>query len=134
MKDKFLEFAKTPLGTAIAIGLYCVLMIIYIMSKTSFGKKLYTQAKFKVDYIVGEFKTHKEETKKQLEDYKKQFEEEKEKLLNELKLANAKINELEDFVCEIGKTINNKKVQKLVKWYEEHNVGDLPNEEENNAQ
>ena len=111
MKDKFLEFAKTPLGTAIAIGLYALLIVIYIMSKTSFGKKLYNSAKLKVSYLVDEFKNHKEETKKEIAKYKEETE-------KKLAQYEQKINAYETFIVEVLSCINNKKVQERIKNFE----------------
>ena len=124
MKDKFLEFAKTPLGTAIAIGLYCLIMLIYILSKTSFGQKAINSIKYKFDYLLGEFKKHKEETEKALEEQNKY-------LKKQLEESKQELEQFKTFVVDALKYVNNKKIQQALQNYE---LRVLPNKEENKAQ
>lgn len=111
MKDKFLEFAKTPLGTAIAIGLFVLLCVIYIISKSKFGKKVLFVIKEKVDFLTAKFKEHKENTEKALKEQKE---------LAEKKLAETEkeLVELKEFVCEVLKLVNNKKVKEAIEKFE----------------
>ena len=111
MKDKFLEFAKTPLGTAIAIGLFVLASIIYIVSKSKFGKKILFMVKEKVDFIIAKFTEHKEKTEKALK-------EQNEFLKCELEKAHQELTELKEFVCETLKSINNKKVKEAIEKFE----------------
>ena len=111
MKDKFLEFAKTPLGTAIAIGLFVLASIIYIVSKSKFGKKILFMVKEKVDFTIEKFTEHKEKTEKALK-------EQNEFLKSELEKSHQELTELKEFVCETLKSVNNKKVQESIKKFE----------------
>jgi len=124
MKDKFLEFAKTPLGTAIVIGLYCLVITIYVISKTSFGKKAINSIKYKFDILLGEFKKHKEETEKTLK-------EQNEFLKKRLEENEKKLQDFKGFVFDTLKYVNNKQVQQALKYYE---LKQIPNEHENKAQ
>ena len=124
MKDKFLEFAKTPLGTAIAIGLYCVVLAIYLFSKTSLGKKSLFIIKERVSFLTDKFKEHQEETSKELK-LQRDFYEEK------LALQEAKHNKFKEFVLSSLKYINNKKLKESIENFE---LSEIPNEHENNAE
>ena len=124
MKDKFLEFAKTPLGTAIAIGLYCVIVVIYIVSKSKFGKQVLFTIREKVDFLTDKFKSHKEETEKMLK-------EQKELVEKELAKTELELKEFKEFVCETLKSVNNKKVKESIEKFE---LKELTNESEKVAE
>lgn len=111
MKDKFLEFAKTPVGTAIAIGLFVLVCIIYIVSKSKFGKKVLLAIESKVNSLLDGFKKHKEETEKSIKEQKEFYE--KKYLETKQDLC-----ELEQFVVGALKIINNKKLQEAIKSFE----------------
>ena len=111
MKDKFLEFAKTPLGTAIAIGLFILVCVIYIVSKSKFGKKILFMVKEKVDFTIEKFTEHKEKTEQALK-------EQNEFLKCELEKSHQELTELKEFVCETLKSINNKKVKEAIEKFE----------------
>ena len=120
MKDKFIEFAKTPLGTAICIGVFVLAIVIYIFTNTSIGRKalkglrieftnLKEESKKKAEQVEESVEKHKEETKEEL---KKQVE----SLKNDIAL-------IKTYLELIGKTINNKKVKEIIAKLESEKLG-----------
>lgn len=110
MKDKFLEFAKTPLGTAICIGVFVLVITIYLFTNTSIGRKALKgfrsefsrfkeDAKKSKDELDEEIKKHKEETKKEVEE--------------KTSHTDGKLDIALNYFVKITETINNKKVKEL---------------------
>lgn len=124
MKDWFIEFSNTPLGKIIAIGLFVIFCVIYIMSYTSVGKKALTELRTRATNVDIKVKKYKEELEEQYD----KFKEEQDKKVVELKEENA---ELKEFICKTLKSINNKKVKEAIKKYE---MEQLTTNNENNAQ
>jgi len=111
MKDWFIEFSKTPVGRIVAIGLFVLFCVVYIMTHTSVGKKALKELGNRANSVDEKVKKYKEK----LESQYKEFEEKQNKKLVELEEKNV---ELEKFICETLKSINNKKVKEAIKKYE----------------
>lgn len=111
MKDWFLEFSETPVGRIIAIGVFALFCVVYIMSYTSVGKKALIELRTRADKVDKKLK----EKEKELEEQYKKFEE---KQNEKLALLEQKNNKYEEFICETLKYINNKKVKESIKKFE----------------
>lgn len=126
MKDWFLEFSKTPLGTAICIGLFILVVVIYIFTQTSIGKKTLRNLKLRADIVDQDLKEHKESVKKD-------FDNEKQELKIELEKAKKELANFKEEVFSVLKLIPNKKVKNLIKDYEIKELSKISTEEEKSA-
>ena len=112
------EFAKTPAGIILAGALSFLLILIYVFSKTSIGRKALHELRLKATTT----KTYAEVTRENLE---KRLKEEKE--INDKKLKEmSEVVELErEEMFEVLKLVPNAKVKKFVKDHENMSVNDL---------
>lgn len=111
MKDWFLDFSETPVGRIVAIGVFALFCVVYIMSYTSVGKKALIELRSRADRVDKKLK----DKEKELEEQRKKFEEEQNK---KIALLEQKCNKYEEFICGTLKYINNKKVKESIKKFE----------------
>ena len=112
------EFSNTKVGIIIATTISVLLILVYIFSKTSIGRKALIELRSKAittksyvettkEVIVEELKKQKEKTEKELELYKSYFE------------------SFRQETFEVLKVIPNAKVKKFVKDHENLSVDEL---------
>lgn len=111
MKEWFLEFSETTVGRIIAIGVFVLFCVVYIMSYTSVGKKALIELRTRANNVDKKLK----EKEKELEEKHKKFEEQANEKYARLE---QKCEMYESFVCETLKYINNKKVKESIKKFE----------------
>ena len=121
MKDKFIEFAKTPLGTAIFIGVFVLVCLIYVFTNTSIGRKALKGLRGEFARVKEDFSKTTAEIKEDAEKHKKETKEELKKQVESLKKDIALIK---TYLEEVGKHINNKKVKEIVAKLESEKLGD----------
>lgn len=107
MKDFLIEFAKTPVGAIIFIGLYVVVCIFVIFAHTSIGKKALNELRASRDEVEKDVAEHKKSTAKELEKTNNDLMEENEKLHQE-------IADLKKWIIGAFKIIHNKKLQEYL--------------------
>lgn len=118
---------NSKVGIIIAITISVLLVLAYIFSKTSIGRKALIELRAKAqttksyvettkDVMVEELKKEKENTEKQLTLYEKYF------------------DEFRKEVFEVLKFVPNAKVKKFVKDHENINLKELVKESENHSQ
>lgn len=123
----FNEFSNTKVGIIIASTLCVIIILAYIFSKTSIGRKALFELRSKAqatksyaettkDTVIEELKKEKADTKKELALYEKYF------------------DEFRKEVFEVLKFVPNAKVKKFVKDHENINLKELVKESENHSQ
>lgn len=121
------EFSNTKLGMIIGITISVLLVLAYIFSKTSIGRKALIELRAKAtttksyvdttkDIVVEELKKAKEDTEMKLKLYEKTF------------------NEFRQETFEVLKLIPNAKVKKFVKDHENIDLKELVKEQLNRSQ
>ncbi len=134
MKEWLMEFAKTPVGTAICIGVGIIVLVVMVFAKTSFGKKAIRDLTAKVlqnKSVVEKAKTICEEARENCDTKVAELETEtKEKVAN---LEN-EIQKLTELVIALAKPINNVNVKKVIENYENSKVDKIPTETEKVAE
>lgn len=115
MKEWLMEFAKTPVGTVICIGVGIIILVVMVFAKTSFGKKairdLYAkvlQNKSIVDKANEICKEAKENCDTKVAELQTETKEKVANLENEIK-------KLTELVIALAKPINNVNVKKSLR-------------------
>ena len=120
------EFAKTPAGIIIASALSVLLLLVYIFSKTSIGRKALNELRFKATSTRSLVETHKENVEKEVKKHKEETKEKAEKILEVVELERQEM-------FEVLKLVPNAKVKKFVKEHENMSVNDLLKKVEKDA-
>lgn len=103
IKDFFLQ----PVVIAVCTAIIVLIVILIILSQTSFGRKLLKRMKEKVDGLTNDFKTHKEATEKKVQELQEGYE-------KKLQVAEAKVSVLEEIVLVIAEHSHNEKIKEIV--------------------
>ena len=120
------EFAKTPAGIILASALSILLLLIYVFSKTSIGRKALHELRNKATTTRSLVETHKENIEKEVKSHKEETKCELEKVLNALEIERQEM-------FEVLKLVPNAKVKKFVKDHESMSVNDLLNKVKKDA-
>ena len=112
------EFAKTPAGIILASALAFILVLIYIFSKTSIGRKALIELRSKAIATRALVETHKENVEKEIKEHKEKTKEEIKKILNVVELERQEM-------FEVLKLVPNAKVKNFVKEHENMSVEQL---------
>ena len=113
-----LDFSNTKVGIILASALSVLLLLIYLFSKTSIGRKALIELRSK----AATTKSYAEATKDAvIETLKK----EKEATQNELKICKEQFESYRQETFEVLKLVPNKKVKEFVKEHENMSVEEL---------
>lgn len=112
------EFAKTPAGIILASALALILVLIYIFSKTSIGRKALFELRSKAISTRSLVETHKENIEKEVKEHKEKTEEMAKEILNVVELERQEM-------FEVLKLVPNAKVKSFVKEHEKMSVEEL---------
>lgn len=121
------EFSNTKLGMIIGITISVLLVLAYIFSKTSIGRKALIELRAKATTT----KSYADTTRKNVEE---QLEKQKEEAEKQLALYEQYFNEFRQETFEVLKLIPNAKVKKFVKDHENIDLKELVKEQLNRSQ
>jgi len=127
MSDKFIEFSKTPVGTAIFIGCFVLICLMYIFTHTSIGRKTLKTLTQRADTVEKRVDDNEKDTKEENKKFKTE-------IRNELDSKEAHQIDFETFVLDTLGKLNNKKIKQSILDYENKSVEQLTNEEEKVAE
>lgn len=123
----FNEFSNTKVGIIIASTLCVIIVLAYIFSKTSIGKKALFELRSKAQATKSYAETTKDTVVEELKKAKEDTE-------IKLKLYEETFNEFRKEVFEVLKFIPNVKVKKFVQEHKNINLKELVKESENHSQ
>ena len=121
------EFSNTKLGMIIGITISVLLVLAYIFSKTSIGRKALIELRAKATTT----KSYADTTRKNVEE---QLEKQREEAEKQLALYEQYFNEFRQETFEVLKLIPNAKVKKFVKDHENIDLKELVKEQLNRSQ
>lgn len=121
------EFSNTKLGMIIGITISVLLVLAYIFSKTSIGKKALIELRAKATTT----KSYADTTRQNVEE---QLEKQKEEAEKQFALYEQYFNEFRQETFEVLKLIPNAKVKKFVKDHENIDLKELVKEQLNRSQ
>ena len=121
------EFSNTKLAMIIGITISVLLVLAYIFSKTSIGRKALIELRAKATTT----KSYADTTRQNVEE---QLEKQKEEAEKQLALYEQYFNEFRQETFEVLKLIPNAKVKKFVKDHENIDLKELVKESENHSQ
>ena len=112
------EFAKTPAGIILASALSTLLLLIYIFSKTSIGRKALFELRNKATTTKALVETHRTNVDNNLKEEKEKNDKKLKEILEVVELERQEM-------FEVLKLVPNAKVKKFVKDHENMSVNDL---------